>query len=461
MQDLCKNDLSYLVTEVLDEKYYKPLLAPVHYEMMDFAAKPGRRKLLLIPRGHLKSSLITIPLTIQALLKDPDSRILITSAVLGNSSDFLRSIKGYFESNEVLKALFGDFVSDKWNEVEIVIKQRKKKQIKESSVMASSVDKGIVSKHFNFIVADDLVNRETINTKEQLEKTITYYKDLLDLLDPDGTLILIGTRWHFDDIYAYILEEDKKRVEKGLSPLFEVFFRSVFNEDGSTIFPQKFTSEYVEQLKHEKGSDFSAQYLNNPIDDENADFKVDWIKEYEVLPDKMFNYFLTLDTNGGGETKNSDYNGWCLNAVDTDGVWWIVDLMHDKANVTEIINRLFFYAERYPYLKIGLEKTMFVNAFYQELQREMQKRGRFLNIEELKHNSTSKETRIKSLIPLFQNGMIRTKANRDFTDEFIRFPKSSHDDILDCLAMQQEIVYKPFNESEDEDIGIYNKVNYN
>ena len=113
-----------------------------------------------------------------------------------------------------------------------------------------------------------------------------------------------------------------KRVEEGKEPLFKVFFRSVFNEDGSVIFPKKFTPEYVEQLRHEKGSEFSAQYLNSPVDDENSDFKVDWIRKWKERPDRLYNWFLTLDTSGGGESKNSDYNGWCLNAVDQDGMWW-------------------------------------------------------------------------------------------------------------------------------------------
>jgi predicted phage terminase large subunit-like protein len=450
-RELCKENLAYLITEVLDPDYYKPIIADFHYEMMKFAEGSSKRKLILVPRGHFKSSLITVPLIIQTLLKNPNARILITNATLDNSQGFLRSIKGYMESNEKLRYLFGEFKSDKWNEGEIIIKQRNKKQIKESSVMASSVDKSIVSQHFDLIIGDDLVNRESINTREQLIKTKTYYKDLLDLLDPEGQIVIIGTRWHYDDLYQYIL--DRKN--------FDVYFRQCW-ENKIPIFPKKFTLEYLNQLREEKGSyEFSSQYLNSPIDDENATFKESWLTNYFTeLPNGLYNYYLTLDTAGGGEGKNADSNGWILNAVSSDAKWYILEAIADKSNPTEIIDRLFAFNAKYPALQIGIEKTMYSNAFRPALEDEMRKRGKFLNIVELKAG-TNKEARIKSLVSRFERKMIFLKKEyEDLRNELLRFPKSRHDDLSDALAYQMEIAEKPYS-SQLEDLEPIYCNNYN
>ena len=450
-RELCKEDLSFLVTEVLDPEYYKELLNDFHFEMMQFAENSSKRKLLLVPRGHFKSSLVTIPIVIQTLLKNPNARILITNATLDNAQDFLRSVKGYMEGNEKLKHLFGEFKSDKWNEGEIIIRQRNKLQIKEASVMASSVDKSIVSKHFDLIIGDDLVNRESINTREQLVKTQIYYKDLLDLIQHEGktqeagTVIIIGTRWHYDDLYQHIIDNEN----------FDTFFRTCWNDKKEPIFPNAFSKKSLESLRKSKGSyEFSAQYLNSPIDDEHATFKESWLNNFfEKLPEGTYNYYLTLDTAGGGEGKNADSNGWILNAVDINGNWYILECIADKANPTEIVDRLFSFHSRYPTLTIGIERTMYSVAFRPQLEAEMRKRGIFLNIVELKAAGTNKEARIKSLVPRFERKTIFLKQEyEDLRTELLRFPKSRHDDLSDSLAYQMDLAEKPYGGALDQDL---------
>lgn len=46
--------------------------------------------------------------------------------------------------------------------------------------------------HNSTIIADDLINREFVRTQEMVEKSILYFKDILDLLDPDGRIEVIG-----------------------------------------------------------------------------------------------------------------------------------------------------------------------------------------------------------------------------------------------------------------------------
>lgn len=187
---LAKRDLQFLMTDVLG---YPPT-DEIHKEIADFLVQvtdpDGRhRALLLIPRGHLKSTLVTVCWTIQRILNDPNVRILISNGYLENAKGFLREIKSHFEKNEKFRALFGDLTNadDKWTETQIVVKSRVEIR-KEPTIQVSSVDKSVVSQHYDLIIGDDLVNRENINTKDQRSKISLYYKDLYDLIEPDGSI---------------------------------------------------------------------------------------------------------------------------------------------------------------------------------------------------------------------------------------------------------------------------------
>jgi len=73
------------------------------------------------------------------------------------------------------------------------------------------------------------------------------------------------------------------------------------------------------------------------------------------------------------------------------------------------------------------------------LKREMEKRQRFIPIAEIRRdNRTSKQQRIKGLQPWFQSGHIKFQDGQPhklaIIDEIMRFPKYSHDDILDTIA---------------------------
>src|SRR3990167_1864398 len=79
-------------------------LAPVHQEMCEFIDKnKKRKKLLLIPRAHLKSTVVTVGRALQAIVTNPSVRILIANATYGNACSFLTEIKRHLKFNEKIK----------------------------------------------------------------------------------------------------------------------------------------------------------------------------------------------------------------------------------------------------------------------------------------------------------------------------------------------------------------------
>ena len=430
----CKTDLPLLMEEILGYKN----LAPIHREVATslMRAEELRRGLYLLPRGHLKSTMITVSYVIQKIIQRPDIRILITNALLDNSKAFLREIKSHFEKNEKLRALYGDYVNtdEKWSETQIITGKRQSFN-KEPTIQVTSVDKSVVSQHYDLIIADDLVTRDSISTKEQRTKLIKYYKDLLDLLEPGGTLLVIGTRWHYDDLYGWLLNEPGKR---------EIMVRRVLGADGSPIFPQKFTQAHIAELKREKGSyEFNAQYNNDPISEENADFKREDFRYFRVADFDQTNgkIYITIDP-AISKDETADYTGIVVNLV-RNGEWHILEGRRIRLNPTELIDEILYLYHRYgdSLAKIGIEQIMYTQAIDYDITRRMRETKTWFRVELIKHRGRKKEDRIRALIPLFERGNIRLSERcTDLEDELTRFPGSDNDDILDALAYQLDLV---------------------
>ena len=79
------------------------------------------------------------------------------------------------------------------------------------------------------------------------------------------------------------------------------------------------------------------------------------------------------------------------------------------------------------------------------LEEEMRKRSIFITITPLKHRGVNKETRIRGLIPRWENNSIFIVGEApELVDEMRTFPNGLHDDCLDSLAMQLPHARAPY-----------------
>ncbi len=178
-----------------------------HKEMLDILESPTQRKMLVCPRGSLKSSIGVVAYSVWRLLKNPNERILIDSAIYTNSKNFIREIKSHLESDRLTR-LFGNFrSSNNWGENSITIQQRTH-PYKESSITASGVGASKVSQHYSVIIQDDLNSDRNSNTIELRQKVHDHYKLNVALLEPEGEMIVIGTRYAADDLVGRIMTQE-------------------------------------------------------------------------------------------------------------------------------------------------------------------------------------------------------------------------------------------------------------
>lgn len=178
-----------------------------HGDMISALESDTKRKLIVMPRGTLKSSIGVVGYSIWLLLRNPNIRILIDSEVYTNSKNFIREIKAYLEM-PLITEIFGAFKSDtNWSEGEITIRQRTKPS-KEASITAGGIETTKVGMHYDVIIADDLNSGNNSLTPESCEKVIKHYRLNISILEPNGILSVIGTRYSQGDLIQFILDNE-------------------------------------------------------------------------------------------------------------------------------------------------------------------------------------------------------------------------------------------------------------
>lgn len=428
-------------------------LAPFHKEMCGFVQKPSLhtkdQKLMLLPRGHLKSTLVTVGYSLLRIAKDQNVRILIANATYDMACSFLSQIKKHMQYNESFQSFYGNLAqnADRWSENMITVPKKYNWQKKEATVTAYGIGGNLVSQHYDLIIADDLVNRDFISSTEMIQKTILFYKDALDLLEPNGQFIILGTRWHDADLYGWLM--DKTNTEQTYKD-FDVMIKKAYEgnletgENLSMLFPQKYNQDTLKALKRAKGPvEFSSQYMNDPLPQEDAKFKVEWFKtiQDDDLKHRDLNFFTMVDP-AIGQRKDSDKTAIVTIAVDQYNNWSVVNIIWDRMLPNIIIQNIFDNFEYYSPRKIGIELTAYQKSLQYALIDEMRRRNVFLPLVELKAEK-SKEERIEGLIPRYANGTIfhleQLPFRSDFEDQLMRFPVGKHDDIIDALAYGLQI----------------------
>jgi predicted phage terminase large subunit-like protein len=427
-----EGNLKFLATEYLNTKHW----SKVHDDLMKFLKTAGKRIHIELPRGHLKSWIVTQAWTIQEMLKNPDIRILLCFNTETNATRSLRFIRSFLTEGGYLSQFYGRFETEVWSQEELVIRQRKTPSVA-PTFMAAGLQKALTSQHFDVIVADDLVDPENVRTKEQRDKVYEFYLQLHDLLEPDGKLVVIGTRYHQDDLYAKIAEEEG----------WSRFIRPCFKEDGTVLFPEKFTVESLRAIQNKPEPEakyhFAAQYLLNPIDPESADFRAEWIKTYEPSSENPGSLYLTVDP-ALSLSKDADYSALVVAGMFGSRRIRVVDAVHRRMVPSDLVDAVFALVAKWRLHRVGIETFAFQKTLKYEIQRQQRERGIFFSIDELgkRHSGRgeqvlSKEARIRRLQPYFEQGLVEIRSDMsELRDELLSFPRGKHDDLIDALSYQ-------------------------
>lgn len=419
-----------------------------------------RDDMILVSRGHLKTTINTVAHTIQWILNYPDVRVLLATATDEKAQFIVGKIKQHFQFNPRFRFLYPEFcphprkASDFGSKTEFSVPNRTRND--EPTVMTASVGKALASTHHDVIKCSDVVTENNVRTKGQIEEV----KEFFGYLDPlrekfeskDGKpnpawLTLEGTIYDFGDAYSDILDERAS----GRAEWWKVTKQSCWldKENRVPLWPERFPPEQLDRIRQQIGPVlFSSQYELEPVPPESALATPEEIKFFpaHLIPQLMPRYrvMTTVDlSNPNPNVKAGSDPDFCVfttAAFDADGRCDVLSIYRKRFSQDELVEMFFLLQKRWPAnAKFKVQRDHYAHALEPLMKREMAKRGEWLNIEFTPISTTvSKVWKIQQLQGWFKMGILRFADNITCKDDLIleirRFPRGNHDDILDTLS---------------------------
>ena len=283
-------------------------------------------------------------------------------------------------------------------------------------------------------------------------------------------IINVGTILHDDCQMA-------KLVSRNHYPEFhKLIFKAHIDVGKPTersLWPEKWTLEYLNKMMREKPNVYAKELQNDPVAGVNVRFTKEMFRRWKIQD----NSYVLLDRDGNRVGGDSLRN--CKAAIACDLAWeedkdadscvLMPGILTPDSNIlvypymarkgmrpTNIIEFLFSTVERLEKLTgstvpIGFEKAMLEKVTKWILKQEMKKRGKFLLTKSLVWD-TDKIERIEiRLEPRYTQGAIyHMEGMGDLEHELERFPSGAHDDLLDALQGLCQLLEHPKHQQVKE-----------
>jgi hypothetical protein len=422
IDEFCRRtDLAYFAETVLDLE-----IVDHHRAWSELLAR-YRRLGINAPRDHGKSYFFSFayviwrlyygwvpPVTGRSVPKRPVGYVF--SSTEENAIAFLDMVKSEIETNDKLRFLLPHTRSS-WSKTEIVCANR-------ATVRARGWQSRVRGGHPVWIIADDVLNDETIYSEVQRQKQIDYfYSAVTPMLVPGGQMCVVGTPFHETDLYASL----KANAE------YHFYACPAINPDGTALWPTRYSREMLEQKKREVGATrFTREYLCTPISDTNSLFPDKIIKDnlradISLLTEaneaihNEYQIFTGVDL-ALSSTVGADYTVITTLGIDKFKNRRILDIKRFKGrSMTEQLREIERVHAAFRPLKIFIEDNAFQRVFADELVRNTD-----LPVEGYTTTASAKnslERGIPSLQVLFENAKFQipraTERDRRITDELI------------------------------------------
>jgi predicted phage terminase large subunit-like protein len=390
--------------------------------------------IILAPRSHAKTTCLSINYPLWLIAGNPNVRIILASNTITQAQSFLRELTSHLEADKMFRAVFGTLKPEipvRWTDTEIIV--LRDKLVKDATVSCVGTGGTVLTKRADVIICDDILDSENTATLEQRKKVKDwFFRTLLPCLEPEGKLIVVGTRWNTQDLYGELLKDESFNVRKTYKAI---------KDDGTALWEERWSLEKLMEKKRSAGSlIFNQQYQNEAIDDESALFKQSWLKM-----DKNDIDISKLDIYGAldpaiSQKQSADYSAFTTVGVDKSGKIYVLDVARGHWTVAELIQTIFNKYAFFKHKRIGVETVAFQQVIKSELDRISQEKRIYLPTAELKPDK-DKYRRASALTPFFENGVIFLKENQvELIDELLQFPTGRHDDCVDALAYAVQMV---------------------
>lgn len=394
-----------------------------------------KRLMLMMPPRHGKTALVTVRFPTWWMERRPGLRVIVAAYNQTLASKFSRMSRRIAQMRLGLRE--DRRAVDEW-ETQSGCWYR-----------AVGIGGGVTGMGGDLIIIDDPIkNREEAQSLTYRERVWDWYTDdLYTRLEPGGTIILVMTRWHEDDLAGRILNSKEAQT------WHVVRLPAIAEEDdllgrptGAALNPDRYSLEELLKIKSVMGSwAFEALYQQRPMPAEGGMFRREWFFKFiEAIPAQVegrVRYWDKAATAGDG-----DYTVGIRMSRDSGGLYTIEDVTRGRWSTGErdqVIKQCAatdpagtrIYIEQEP----GSSGVDSVKALIRMLA------GYSVHPDRV---TGSKLIRAEPLAAQCEAGnvlLLKAHWNAPFLDELLTFPNGAHDDQVDAASGAFSMLSKSMN----------------
>lgn len=444
--------------------------ADFHREWWELCCSDDKFIAICAPRGHSKSTTITINYTLAAMLFRNRKYAIIVADTESQASLFLGQIKQILYESREIQELFGLKVTEKGvdfekdSETDIVVRFADGGRFKIVAKGAEQKLRGMLwdGQRPDLILIDDLMNEELVANKDRRDKLRRWvYGSLIPCRSEKGIIRFVGTPMNLDDPLESLMpkENDKNTVIEDLKVWSSkkkgawrsVKYRAHTQDYSKLLWPQRKSKQMFMELREdfiEQGIPevYACEYLCNPVDDSIRYFrKNDFLSMTEEDRKKNKQYYITADL-AISERERADYTAILVGGLDANGQLHIVNCIRERLSGDEIVATLLSLQKVYNPMAVGIEDTQISKAIGPYLYKAMSESGVYMNLIMLKPHRQDKLQRARSIQARMRASMVKFDKSADwwltFEDECLTFPRAKHDDTVDALSYQGILIDK-------------------
>jgi len=428
--------------------YFTKKSPAFHYEIArNWRTLPNRLQAYEAPRGFAKTTLAEF-LMLHSAVFDGTLFIIFISQVEERAADRLIDLKHECENNSTFRLFFGDLVSEKWGEKELVLRNDKAKI--HCKMLAKGLGQTILGSKYlekrpQLIVIDDPEDMKIAENPNNVDKNERWLiKEVEPSLDENGRIIMIST-----PVTAECLIERQRNRS-------HVFFQrfSAMTDVGVPLWQEHKSAADLAELKRDLSESghlyvYFTEYLCNPLPPDRHPITEDMLKSTYSLQDmdlyqQPYNIFILIDLAIGKEKRNC-FSALVVIAVDPSDTWYILDTYQIKADWYDFAKDVFAYRDKWNPIAVGVEEAACQRGFWDVLRLTAEKWG-YKHIYPIPMRpDKDKNIRVDRLLPRLKTGRIKflKSGQVELKQQLILHPDSKFNDLKDCLAYGEVFCYPP------------------
>ena len=414
--------------------------------LADVIAQCAERAVFLVinvPPQHGKSELVSHYTPVWFLKKFPWKKVGLASYEMGFASEWGGKAK--------------DTITEHTDELNIQLRQDTKAKGRWNlrgyggGMTVAGIGGPFTGRGFDLIVVDDPIKNDAEALSEVYRRrNWNWYRSVVrPRLQPGGSIIVIMTRWHEQDLAGALLgnppeDEEELLIEEDVEPdPWECINLPALAEDndvlgrkpGEALWPTRYDETALKKLRVAAGPFWwTAQYRGKPQPEGGGIIKTAWFKSYEDedLPPTFSRVVQIWDTAHKEKQRHDRSACLTIGQANNPRRYYLLDLYVARLTFPDLNRAAEAQYDKWEPDRVVIEDKSSGISLIQQLRRDTKVPIRAIKAID------DKVTRAHTVTGVMEAGQVLIPRHASWLADFLKeigdFPTGAHDDIVDVLV---------------------------